>query len=423
MEKRKQTIDNLMDGLYTYMKEARYSKARISQYRYCWQKVKNFMLANNIKYYDSHAEKAFLNDALGDFNYKDLSPTGKAMVNQTEALCEFQQTKRILLGDRKHPPRVFEGEIGRAIEGFMHYRKNTLGLAKKTLQSYSIYLHSFCCHMNDKGIKRISDINAGHLFSYAKQMGEPATAKTKVSLNILRLFLRYLHKHGILSVDYSQAIPKSNYRRNQQLPSTFSDMEIKALLNAIDRGNPKGKRDYAMVLLATRLGLRASDICGLKFENLIWERNMISLTQDKTGKLLELPLLPEIGNAIIDYLKHGRPVSRDSFCFLRALAPYDKMDPSNLGNLVRRYMGMAGIDCSKRKHGPHALRHCFASALLKEKVPLPVISELLGHKSMSSGMDYLRIDITSLRQCVLEVPLVPPSFYVQDYWKGGQCNG
>lgn len=423
MEQKKQTIDNLMDGLFTYMEEARYSKGRISQYRYCWQKVKNFMLANNIKYYDSHVEKAFLNDVLGDFNYKNLSPTGKALVNQTEALCEFQQTKRILLGDRKHPPKVFEGEIGRAIEDFIYYRKNTLGLATQTLQSYSIYLHSFCSYINDKGIQRISDIHVEDLFSYAKQMGEPATSKQHTALNILRLFFRYLHEHGILPVDYSRVIPKSNYKRNQQLPSTFSDTEIKALLKAIDRGNPKGKRDYAMILLATRLGLRASDICGLKFEHILWEHNILSLTQRKTGKPLELPLLPEIGNAIIDYLKHGRPVSRDSYCFLRAQAPYERMSSSNLGTLVWRYMGMAGIDCTKRKHGPHALRHCFASTLLKEKVPLPVISELLGHKSMSSSMDYLRIDVTSLRRCALEVPLVPSSFYKQDYWKGGYYNG
>jgi len=423
MEKEKQTIDNLMDELFAYMKEARYHKVSISRVHYCCQKVKNFMMANNIEYYDSHVEKTFLKDALGDFNYKDLNPKEKALVNQTEALSEFQQTKRIPQGNRKYPPKVFKGEIGRAIEDFISYRKNMLGLAKATLQSDSIYLYSFYCHMNDIGIKRVTDINAEHLFSCAIHMGEPSTAKQKVALNTLRIFFRYLHDRGILPVDRSRMVPKSNYRNNEHLPSTFSDSEIKALLNAIDRGNPKGKRDYAMILLATRLGLRASDICGLKFEHIIWEHNILSLTQRKTGKPLELPLLPEIGNAIIDYLKHGRPVSRDNYCFLRVHAPYERMDSSNLGSRVWRYMRLAGINYKKRRHGSHALRHCFASALLKEKVPLPVISELLGHKSMSSSMDYLRIDVTSLRQCALEVPLVSSSFYKQDCWRGGHYNG
>jgi site-specific recombinase XerD len=423
MEKEKQTIDNLMDELFAYMERARYSRLRISDYRYYCQKLKTFMSANIIGYYDSHVGKAFLKDALGDFNYKELAPKEKTLVNQTEALSMFQQTKRLGQGHKKHPPKVFEGEIGRAIDDFISYRKDTLGLAKATLQNDSIFLYLFYCHMNDLGIKRITDISAEHLSSFAKQAGKPATAKQHVALNILRLFFRYLHDLGILLVDYSNMVPRTNYRHNEHLPSTFSDSEIKDLLNAIDRGNPAGKRNYAMILLAIRLGLRASDICGLKFEHIIWERNFLSLTQRKTGKPLELPLLPEIGNAIIDYLKYGRPVSSDSNCFLQVQAPYERITPSSLGSQVRRYMLQAGINYKKRKHGPHALRHCFASALLKEKVPLPVISELLGHKSMSSSMDYLRIDITSLRQCALEVPLVPSSFYKQDCWKGGRYAG
>ncbi|MFV1976903.1 MAG: site-specific integrase, partial [Candidatus Scalindua sp.] len=199
-----------------------------------------------------------------------------------------------------------------------------------------------------------------------------------------------------------------------KLPSTFTDGEINALLKAVDRGSPKGKRDYAILLLAIKLGLRASDICELKFENIIWERNLITINQYKTGKTLELPLLPEIGNAIIDYLKHGRPVSQDSNCFIHVQSPYDRIHTSDLGNLVRRYITLAGINYSNRKHGPHAFRHCFASALLKEKVPLPVISEALGHKNMASTMFYLRIDINPLRKCALEVPPVPSSFYEQE---------
>lgn len=401
MENGKQTIDSLMDELFAYLERARYSRLRLSDYRHYCQKLKSFMHANNIGYYDSYVGKAFLKDALGDFNYKDLGSKEKTLVNQTEALSDFQQTKRIPQGHKKHPPKVFDGEIGRAIEDFISYRKDTLGLAKKTLQSDSIYLYLFYCDMIDTGIERVTDINAEHLFSCALHMGNPGTAKQHVALSILRLFLRYLHERGILPVDYSHMVPKSNYRHNEHLPSTFSDAEIKALLNAIDRGNPTGKRDYAMILLATRLGLRASDICGLKFEHINWEHNILSLTQRKTGKPLELPLLPEIGNAIIDYLKYGRPVSSDGYCFLQVQAPYGRTSPSSLGSQVRRYMLLAGINYKKRKHGPHALRHCFASALLKEKVPLPVISELLGHKNISSSMDYLRIDVTSLRQCTL----------------------
>lgn len=416
MENQKQTIDNLMDEMFDYLRKSQRHPVTIYQYRYTWQKVKSFMLANSIKYYNARVERAFLSSILGNYNYSKLDKREKELVNKTEALCEFQRAGRILLGCRKHPPKEFKGATGCTITDFIAYRENTLKLSKKTVRLYVLYLYPFNCYINSIGIKQISGIKAPDILSYIKQMGPNTPAKKHCSLTILRIFFNYLHEQCILPVDYSRAIPKDNYKERPKLPSTFTDKEIEALLKAVDRASPKGKRDYAMLLLATKLGLRASDICGIKFENIIWDRNIIQLDQYKTGEPLELPLLPEIGNAIIDYLKHGRPVSQDSNCLLRVQAPYQRMHPSNLGDLVGRYMGRAEINCSNRKHGSHALRHSFASALLRDKVPLPVISEILGHKDMDSSMFYLRIDTSSLRTCALEVTMVPLSFYQQ---KGG----
>ena len=419
MENQKQTIDDLMNVMFDYMRDIHRSEGTIIRYRRKWQKVKNFMQDNQIKHYDAKVEKAYLTSILGSQDYNQLNKKEKELVNVTEVLTEFQKTGRIQIGPRRHHPKVFKEDLGRIFKNFIDYRENTLNLSSKTIQSYVIYLYPFYCHLNLKEIKHISGIKASEILFYIKQMDPNDSAKKHVSLNILRIFFRYLYEHYILSVDFSSIIPKDNYKNQPKLPSTFTDGEIDTLLKAVDRGNPKGKRDYAILLLATKLGLRASDICELKFENIIWERNVITFNQFKSGRALELPLLPEIGNAMIDYLRHGRPVSLDSNCFIHVQTPYDRIHTSDLGNLVRRYITLAGINCSKRKHGPHALRHCFASALLKEKVPLPVISEALGHKNMASTMFYLRIDINSLRKCVLEVPSIPSSFYEQ---KGGYSH-
>ena len=419
MENQKQTIDDLMNVMFDYMRDIHRSEGTIIRYRRKWQKVKNFMLDNQINHYDAKVEKAYLTSILGSQDYNQLNKKEKELVNVTEVLIEFQKTGRIQIGPRRHHPKVFKEDLGRIFKNFIDYRENTLNLSSKTIQSYVIYLYPFYCHLILKEIKHISGIKASEILFYIKQMDPNDSAKKHVSLNILRIFFRYLYEHYILSVDFSSIIPKDNYKNQPKLPSTFTDGEIDALLKAVDRGNPKGKRDYAILLLATKLGLRASDICELKFENIIWERNVITFNQFKSGRALELPLLPEIGNAMIDYLRHGRPVSLDSNCFIHVQTPYDRIHTSDLGNLVRRYITLAGINCSKRKHGPHALRHCFASALLKEKVPLPVISEALGHKNMASTMFYLRIDINSLRKCVLEVPSIPSSFYEQ---KGGYSH-
>lgn len=322
------------------------------------------------------------------------------------------------MGARKRHLKVFEGSAGRKIKAFIDYRGRTLTLSGATIQSYIFHLYPFCCYINSKGIN-ISVIKASEILTYIQQMNPNSPANMHVSLNILRCFLKHLYEQHILSVDYSRIVPKDNYKNQPKLPSTFTDDEIKALLNSVDRGNPRGKRDYAILLLATQLGLRASDISDLTFDNIVWDRNAISLSQHKTGKALELPLLPEVGNAIVDYLKHGRPVTNDSHCFVHVQGPYDRIHTSDIGNLVRKYITLAKINYSNRKHGPHALRHSFASALLKEKVSLPVISEALGHSRLASTMEYLRIDIRTLKKCSLEVPVLKNSFYEQ---KGGYCH-
>ena len=127
-----------------------------------------------------------------------------------------------------------------------------------------------------------------------------------------------------------------------------------------------------------------------------------------------LPLLPEIGNAIINYMKYGRPISDESYLFLQAHAPYQGITPHSFTKIVDFNIKRAKIDCTNRKHGPHALRHSFADNLLKEKTPMPIISEALGHSYTESTMYYLRIDTITLKQCALNVPAVPASFYAQE---------
>jgi integrase len=168
--------------------------------------------------------------------------------------------------------------------------------------------------------------------------------------------------------------------------------------------------------LAARLGLRASDIANLKFENILWEQSSIHLTQFKTGKKIELPLLSEIGNSLIDYLKYSRPKSDNQFVFLCAHSPFNSINTSVITRIVQNTFVKTGINTKGRRHGPHALRHSLAGRLLEKQITLPVISEVLGHENTESTRFYLRIDLTSLRRCVLEVPTVSQDFYFQ---KGG----
>ena len=171
--------------------------------------------------------------------------------------------------------------------------------------------------------------------------------------------------------------------------------------SSVNQSTSVGKRDYAMLLLATRLGLRSSDIAGLQFSNLDWDRNIIRLIQYKTKREIELPLLKDVGEAIINYVKYGRPSSSSKQIFLSSLAPYNPVNGAVVSLSVRKIISHSKIDTTDRKKGPHAMRHTLASQLLRNGVSLPVISETLGHKSTQTTMSYLRIDIDGLMKCTL----------------------
>ena len=175
-----------------------------------------------------------------------------------------------------------------------------------------------------------------------------------------------------------------------------------------------------MVLLASRLGLRASDIAGLQFSNIDWDRDTITLVMQKTGKAIELPLLADVGNAIIDYLQNGRPRSALQSVFLSGRAPYVAATKSMVSSAINAIICKSGIDVTAKHHGPHSLRHSLASAMLENGTMMPVISESLGHRSTETTLTYLKIDIMSLRKCALPVPSVPENFYMQ---RGGAFYG
>ena len=417
--KRKQTIDELMNAFFEYMRSIHRCEGTLKRYSRRWKKVKGFMQSRGIKYYNGKVGLSYLKYELGDFDYHQLDRQKRDLVNIIEALTEFQESGRVFKGARKHKPKEFRGPWAVNIKAFIEYKKKVIGLSHTTIASYILYLYPFCCYLNSNKISK-KNIKPSEVLTYVEQLNPDKAASKYVALNIIKNFFIYLYDQQILHTDFSRIIPKNNFSRRPKLPSTYTDQEIEALLKVIDRGNPRGKRDYAILLLATRLGLRASDICELTFDNILWEKNLICLSQQKTKRNLELPLLPEVGNAIVDYLKHGRPLTNDSHCFIHVYGPYERMHSHDIGNMVRKYMTQAKINYSNRKHGSHSLRHSLASALLKEKIPLPVISQVLGHSSMESTMEYLRVDINALKKCALEVPPLDISFYEQ---KGGKRNG
>ena len=201
-----------------------------------------------------------------------------------------------------------------------------------------------------------------------------------------------------------ECIPHVKNLRQQKIPSTFTTNEIEQILNSVDRSNPIGKRNYAIFLIAARLGIRSSDIQALTFSNIDWDKNVIFFTQHKTGRSLLLPMPNDVGWAIIDYLKNGRPETNAKNIFVSHNYPYEEF--LSIKSIIPRQMRCAGIKTPANKRiGMHAFRHGLATRMLEKDVPLPVISQTLGHADISSTEVYLRISMKQLSKCGLEVEL------------------
>lgn len=216
----------------------------------------------------------------------------------------------------------------------------------------------------------------------------------------------------MVTANYSGILLRVRYP--QRVPSVYTYEEVEKLLSCVDRSTPMGKRDYAILLLAVRVGMRASDIRLLCFSDVDFKNRKISYIQFKTDVPQTLSLLPEIENALRDYIENGRPETDKPYIFLT----YRKtqLSRSLVSLAADKYFKLAGINSGDRHHGSHSLRMTFASELVSENVPFEVVSRLLGHEDNAAISHYVALSTESLRSCALPVPETGGKF--ADYLKG-----
>ena len=306
----------------------------------------------------------------------------------------------------------FSGEISKIASEYLKEYSIERRLSQSTIREVERRLGRFCESLKAKGIEdpRLLDLNA------IKEHFSSTTNQTQETVYVIRRFVYYLSERYNLDKDMYIWLKEYRIQKRKKLPSIYSEEEIKTLENSIPRRSPSQKRNYAMILLASRLGLRSSDIVNLQFQNIDWDRNIIKITQYKTGENVTLPLLLDVGDAIVDYIMNGRQKSNIPYIFLTACAPIRKLQSYSVGNMVHSYLANSEINITGRKSGAHALRHSLATNLLGKGVKLPVISGILGHSSTESTQYYLGVDMNRLSMCTHDVNMIPQDFYEQ---KGG----
>ena len=219
-------------------------------------------------------------------------------------------------------------------------------------------------------------------------------------------FLAFLASSGRGPQGLAGRLPPHRHLRHESEPHLWTAEEIRRLLAVIDRQSATGKRDYAMILMTARLGLRISDLRQLELGALDWRAKTITIVQRKTGRPLSLPLLDDVGWAIIDYVRHGRPETACAKVFIKHRHPFDAFGCSaSVAGRLSRYAARAGIEFPPGQVcGMHSLRGALAVAMIGNGAPMPVISAVLGHVSSDTTQAYyLRFDVERLRCCALDV--------------------
>jgi len=395
----KQTIARVGECL----EKGGYAKGSIRQFYYTTNQLLKFMNSEGIEAYTTDVGVAFLRKK-HRFNVTALPNHSNAeRLRYLRKLSEFQLHGAAVL-KRSTGEYAIPSAFRTATDAFLTYRRFE-GIVEKNMGTVSLYLERFFRYLESQSVIGVPQITGAHIHGFLRFITGFTSSSKDHMMRTVRQFLAFCFKNGYHSEDLTEFAPNVHYEKRSRLPSAYSREDVTKLLESVDRSNPVGKRDYAILLLIARLGLRSGDVVNLKFENIDWEGNRISLTQRKTGRPLTLPLLEDVGLAIIDYLKFGRPDCNCQNVFMKHRLPIHPCTASGMYTLVSNRLSRADLlkETGTKKRGPHALRHSLASRLLEENVPLPVISEILGHASTNTTAAYLSISVDKLRQCALEV--------------------
>lgn len=401
-------LEMITEGLKELLQENHYKLTTIHFYEREWKKIQTFLMneygdteyemERGLKY----LEKQY--NLISRYNDGTLSQQRVQLLRVVHMLEDYSLHKVLT---RRYYASKNPLALNEKYDSLFNEYADFLDVSElsvTTVNHYKKISAVFMDYLTQRRILSIDQITMDICNSYLKTLAGYSFNTVEQNVCGVRHFLRFLHSVGKISVNYAEKIHMPPVSRSARIPSAWKTEELQAMLAAIDRNSPTGKRDYAMIVLACVLGLRISDIKNLRFKNFNWEDKKLSIIQHKTHKPLSLPLPDSVGWAVIDYIKNGRPHYYESdIIFLKHMPPFDPIgDENHMQQQITRYMRKAGIDQRGKKHsGFHSLRHSAGSMLLEMETPLPVITDILGHSDSNVTSVYLKTDLQKLAECVL----------------------
>jgi site-specific recombinase XerD len=321
----------------------------------------------------------------------------------TEVRSPVEQMLTVILPgfERTGRPRR-ELPFARTVPRFFDYLADERGLRPESVVSYRHNLARFEAYLDRIGVTGLAELSPAILSAFVAERSGAGMARTTVRTicGVLRVFLRYAHRQGLLATDLSRAVEWPAAYRLADIPRSISWAEVGLVLGAVDRRTPCGKRDYAiLLLLLVTYGLRAREVAALTLDDIDWRRDRLAVPGRKAGHSTAFPLSAVVGEALVDYLRHGRPPGSDRHVFFRAMAPAGPASGVAVSACARHYLLRAGIQVPRP--GSHTLRHTCVQRLVDAGFGFKEIGDFVGHRSPASTEIYAKVAIEPLRQVAL----------------------
>lgn len=398
-------IPELIEKLDAHMVSLGYTASSLRHYRQAWNALKNLAHAEGATHFSKELGFKLLREHYKVDPYESNLSEYKSDVRRSVMLMlEFMISGTIA---KRQPKGDYEIPAGFHEAGNQFLQSlEEAGLAPGTVYNYRMQIFKASTFFAQHGATGFKYLDNEQINLYLKTFAGYSRSYISNSMRSLSKFLDFAHAEGYTDKVFD--FPSVVVYKDRRIPEYYSADEVSKILSSIDRGNALGKRNYAMVLLGARYGLRISDIISLKLSELDFENNRISIIQQKTGKPLTLDILPDVGWALIDYLKNGRPDAECESVFLRHTHPHKAFARGEaMQYMLRQYATSAGIwKAGTEKHCSfHMLRYSLASDLIQQGIPLAAISGILGHSELNVTTLYAQLDVPQLKACALEVPV------------------
>ena len=396
-------LSELSKSILQYLAENNYSVKTLENYRCTYNQLLIYLMEHELKTFDMEIGKEFICD-----HHEVGKPTTISKCHYTnllrrlKVLIEFHETGRI--STRRFTSIKKEISTFQEIYDFYHKIQQSLGLSLKTVETKCNKIKGFLLFLEKRGLKSFSKVMTKDVYAFLNSKQNCAISTKEGILYILRDAFKIFSENGLCYHSLKELFPQISTHSESPVPSCFTTQELRMILSSVDRTNAIGKRNYAVLLLASFLGIRVGDIRDMKLSYIKWGSGMIEFTQSKTRRFLQLPIPLEVKLALLDYLKNSRPSLDSEYLFIKNRAPYGPLGSHNsFGYILQKYLG--GIKLNGRKHGLHSLRFSAAGNMLSNGTPITTICNVLGHCYSDTTNHYLKIDLGQLKKAALEVPV------------------